>query len=320
MTGKHAASGSGRNHGYGRDMAYAGRQALQEYYGGGHFATVATHAGRFGQFAEWAREQGVRDIARNDPQQLLMGYATHVGQQADAKKLSAAYAQNLISSAQVVLRAMTGDDSIRVSPSAYCGSRTNVRAEAPGSIDRSAVEHSTEAMRSAGLDRAASVVELARELGMREREAALADLARLDREAREHGAVNIQEGAKGGRTADRWVPVSAEGRVALDAALAARPDGRRNLLEVGETFRGFVDSELRQGRELLKEAGIAGYHDCRAGYACDRYKQLTGYSAPVVAGFRQAPSHSDLEARGQIGAELGHGRDDVLVSYVGGRT
>jgi hypothetical protein len=320
MAGKHSAAGSSRNFGYGRDMAYAGRQALEEYYGGGHFATVATHAGRFGQFSEWAREQGVRDIARNDPQQLLTGYAAHIGQEATAENLSAAYGQNLISSAQVVLRAMTGDDSIRVSPSAYCGSRTNVRTESPGSLDRSAVGHATEAMRSAGLDRAASVVELARELGMREREAALADLSRLDREARDHGAVNIQEGAKGGRTADRWVPISAEGRIALDAALAARPDGSRNLLEAGETFRGFVDSELRQGRDLLKEAGIAGYHDCRAGYACERYQRLTGYAAPVVAGSRQAPNQLDLEARRQITPELGHGRVDVLVSYVGGRT
>ena len=319
MSGKYAAAGSARNFGYGRDLAYAGRQALQEYYGGGHFATVAAHSSRFGQFAEWAREHGIRDVARNDPQQLLHAYAEHVGQQAGKKNLSTAYAHNLISSAQVTFRAMSGNDGIRVSPASYCGSRSNVRSDAPRSLERSAVETATNAMRTAGLERAACIVQLAREFGMREREAVLADLSRLDREAREQGAVNIQEGTKGGRTADRWVPVSPEGRSALDGALAARPEGSRNLLEAGETYRQFVDSELRQGREFLQDAGIADYHDCRAGYACDRYEQLTGHAAPVVAGCRTASKESDLEARMQISPELGHGRVDVLVSYVGGR-
>ena len=320
MSGKYRAAGSARNHGYGRDMAYAGKQALNEYYGGGHFATVASHGTRFNQFVAWAKEQGVRDVARNNPQELLEGYANHVGTKSWAGELSAAYAQNLISTAQVVLRAMTGIDGLKVSPSEYCKSRSNVRNVPPGSLDRSALEKATVAMRSAGLDRAAAVVGLARELGMREREATLADLSRLDGEARSYGAVNVQDGTKGGRDADRWVPVSSRGRSALDAALAVRQDGSKNLLGAVESYRQFVDGELRQGREFLKSAGVVGYHDCRAGYACDRYEQLTGHPAPVMSGGQTASRDLDLLARRELMTELGHGRDDVSVSYVGGRS
>lgn len=318
MAGKYGAAGSGRNHGYGRDMAYAGQQALVEYYGGGHFSTVATHSIRFTQFAEWAREQGVRDIARNDPAQLLRAFAEYVGREVVSNALTVAYGQNLISSAQVTLRAMTGDGRIRVSPSEYCGSRTNVRSTAPGSLDRSAVEKAVAAMHSSGLDRAAAVVVLARELGMREREAILADLPRLASEAQERGAVDIQEGTKGGRTAERLVPASAAAHAALRMALAASPSGSRNLLAPGQSYKQFVASVLRAGRQNLKEAGIVGYHDCRAGYACERYAALSGHAAPAVAGARRATRELDMKARRQITHELGHGRIDVVVTYIGG--
>ena len=320
MVGKFSAAGSGRNYGYGRSLSYAGHQALQEYYGGGHFSSVATHASRFGQFVKWARkEEGVRDIARNDAQQLLERYADNVGQKAEDNVISKAYAQNLISSAQVVLRAVTGDETINVKPSEHCGPRSNVRTQAPESLSRATVERAVGTMREAGLQRAAAVTELAREFGLREREASLADLGRLEREAREHGVVNVQEGTKGGRDADRLVPVSDGGRAALDAAIAARPEGSRNLLSPGESYRRFVDSELRDGRAPLKAAGIPGYHDCRAAYACDRYEQLTGHQAPAVSGCRTAARDVDMQARQAITHELGHGRIDVVVSYIGGQ-
>lgn len=321
MTGPYAAAGGGRNYGYGRDMGYAGRQALQEYYGGGHYSTVATHAERFGAFTKWAREElGVRDLARNDAQELLTRYAAQIGERVVQGELSTAYGQNLISTAQVTLRAMTGDGSIRVSPSEYVGARSNVRTEAPDAIDRAQVTAAAESMRGAGLDRAATVIVLAREFGMREREASLANLGRLDREAREYGQVNIQEGTKGGRDADRWVPVSEFGRAALDRALQARSEDSRNLLERSESWVRFRDTELKSGREHLREAGIGGYHDARAAYACDRYYQLTGHEAPAVSGERPADRVADLTARKQISHELGHGRVDVIASYVGGRS
>ena len=49
-------------------------------------------------------------------------------------------------------------------------------------------------------ERLAAIVLLARTTGMRLREAILADLPRLHREAEHLGRINIQDGTKGGRS------------------------------------------------------------------------------------------------------------------------
>lgn len=41
---------NGRNFGYGRQLSYAGRQALEDLFAGGHFATVKAHCDRWQAF------------------------------------------------------------------------------------------------------------------------------------------------------------------------------------------------------------------------------------------------------------------------------
>ena len=152
---------------------------------------------------------------------------------------------------------------------------------------------------------------------MRSEEATKADLGRLSQEASRLGKVNVLEGTKGGRSAPRWVPVTADGRVAIQAALDARPAGSRNLLAPGESYAAWRSGELRDGREILHGHGAKGFHDARAAYACQRYKELTGHEAPAVAGHRGADRGADRAARAVIARELGHGRADVCRAYVG---
>ena len=40
----------GRNFGYGRQLSYAGPQALHELFGGGHYGTVKAHSDRWQAF------------------------------------------------------------------------------------------------------------------------------------------------------------------------------------------------------------------------------------------------------------------------------
>ena len=226
--------------------------------------------------------------------------------------------QNRISTINVILaHAREGAWAI-VSPRELAGeARSQVRTEAPAMLDRATYTAAVADLRAAGFDRAAAVLMLARELGMRSEEATKADLNRLAGEAASRGQVDIQEGAKGGRTAPRWVPVTPAGRAALDAALQARPEGSRNLLAPGESYRQWRGGELRAGREILHVHGARGYHDARAGYACERYQALTGHQAPAVAGHRGADRAADRTARTVIAHELGHGRADVCRAYVG---
>jgi len=311
---------SGRNFGYGKQIAHAGKQALRDHYGQGHHATVATHSERWTQFAVWAREQGVRDLSRTDNQELVTSYAEHVKALVEAGEISVATAQNRISTANTVFAALRGDRHVQVSPSEYAGRRNNIRTEAPASLETGRIPAAAEALREAGLRRAAAVLELARTLGVRREEAVKADLDRWSREAARHGAVNVLEGTKGGRDAPRWVPIGEAQRRALASAVAARPDGSHNLIAPHERYAQLAISrggEIAQGRAILQQHGLPGYHDARAAYACQRYEQITGCPAPAVAGYRQAPRDLDRQARTTISAELGHGRLDVLTAYVG---
>src|SRR3546814_2756195 len=95
------------------------------------------------------------------------------------------------------------------------------------------------------LHRAAAVVRLTRALGMRVREALLANIPRLLVEARRSGVVNIQDGTKGGRRAPRWVQVTPLGLLALRrAALAA--GGRPNLLAAGDRLISVIRGDIRR--------------------------------------------------------------------------
>jgi len=84
-----------------------------------------------------------------------------------------------------------------------------VRTSAPQGQNRERVEDIIKTLGEHQMPRPTAIVKLTRAIGMRLREAILADLVRLKREAEQLGRINIQEGTKGGRsgaTAPRWIP------------------------------------------------------------------------------------------------------------------
>ena len=294
-------------------MDFAGKQVIEAHFGCGHFSSVASHAERWSAFSEWAKEIGIRDM-RDITIDLVSRYAESMKEAG----LAVATMQNRISTVNVILGHAREGGWDKVSPSALIGAhRSTVRTEAPALLERERYAEAMADLRAAGLERAAAVVALAREFGMRSEEAAKADLTRLAQEAERCGQIDIREGTKGGRDAPRWIHVTDAGRDALRAAIDARPEGSRNLLAPGETYKGWRAGELRAGREILHSHGARGYHTCRAAYACERYSEITGQAAPAVAGTRAASKAEDSRARDIIARELGHGRTDVARAYVG---
>jgi hypothetical protein len=308
---------SARNFGWGKNLAFAGGQALRARFGGGHFSSQDTHEARWDQAVAFLKAQNIRDAHLID-QAALDSYAAEVADRVTDNLIGVRYAQNLLSTANVVLGAIREDNLVTVSPREWVGARTHVRNTIPGGIDIATVSACMAELRGAGLPRSAAVVGLARSLGLRLRESILADLPRLAKEAEAMGRVNIQEGTKGGRTAPRWVPVTANAITAIQDAIDASPLGSRNLLATGEQLVDLYFGEMRVARAILKRYTIKGFHDLRAAFACARYEQLCGAPAPVIA--QAIPDRDrDLAARETVGAELGHGRVDVVGAYVGGR-
>ena len=318
---------AGRNFGFGRQLSYAGPQALKDLFGDGHFATVKAHSDRWQAFVNWCRsEEGPRlNYARQIDRGILMRYAAYMRQQVDQGNVGIATAQNRLSSVNRTMAALRGDQYVKIpSPSKALGmQRSNVRGEAPQGQDRAQIELIARALSERGQQRVTAIVHLARETGMRLREAILADLPRLQREAGQLGKINIQDGTKGGRSgasAPRWIAVTDQIRGALDRAWEASPSGSRNLLAPNESYKEFMQSVVRPARDLLHEHGLKGFHELRAAYACERYEQLIGFPAPVNGGrVHQEDRALDQRVRKQISHELGHNRIDVVSAYIGGR-
>ena len=317
----------GRNFGYGRQLSYAGPQALKDMFGGGHYGTVKAHSDRWQAFVRWGRSKdgpGIND-ARQIDRQTLLEYAGYLRQQVEQGAIGIATAQNRLSSVNRTMAALRGDQSVKVpSPSKALGmQRTSVRRSVPQGQDRELVKRIVDELCEHQQPRAAAIAQLARATGMRLREAILADLPRLKREAEQLGRINIQDGTKGGRggaTAPRWIMVDDHVRESLRYAEQVLPHGSRNLLAPSESYLDFQQRVVRPARDILHTHNLKGFHELRAAYACERYEQITHYPAPINGGhcYRLDP-RLDQDARVQISYELGHNRIVVVSAYIGGR-
>jgi hypothetical protein len=316
---------NGRNFGYGRQLSYAGPQALRDMFGGGHYGTVKAHCDRWQAFVRWCRSEqgpGIND-ARQIDRKVLADYAAYLRDMVGRGDLAVITAQNRLSSVNRTMAALRGDQDVAVlSPSQTLKmQRINVRTSPPHG---QRFEHVMCVINTLmdQFPRAAAIAWLARTTGMRAREAILANLPRLSQEAKNHGMINIQDGTKGGRggaSAPRWIVVDDRIHEALRYALEVSPRGSRNMLGQDESLIEFHRKEVRMARPLLHANSLKGFHELRAAYACERYAKITGHQAPVNGGCCHmiAPQLDQL-ARKQISLELGHGRIDVAAAYIGG--
>ncbi|WP_416770627.1 integrase domain-containing protein [Pseudomonas sp. RHF3.3-3] len=317
----------GRNFGYGRQLSYAGPQALKDMFGGGHYGTVKAHCDRWQAFVKWCRSEqgpGIND-ARQIDRKVLGDYATYLRDLVERGDLAVSTAQNRLSSVNRTMTALRGDQYVKLpSPSKALGmQRSGVRHSMPQGQDRDQVKEIVNTLCRNHQQRAAAIVLLARATGMRLREAILADLPRLSREARDIGKINIQDGTKGGRagaSAPRWIEVDHHVQDALGFARQVSPASSRNLIARHESYLTFLQEIIRPARDILHAHNLKGFHELRAAYACERYEQITQHRAPINGGqCCQVDRHLDREARSQISYELGHGRIDVVAAYIGGR-
>ena len=121
--------------------------------------------------------------------------------------------------------------------------------------------------------------------------------------------------AKGRRA--REIPIrNADQRQVLDEA--KRLAGKGSLIPAG---RSYVQ-QLHRFEYQCDRAGIHRVHGHRHQYAQERYRELTGWSAPALGGPRsreltREQKTVDREARLTISSELGHEREQVTAIYLG---
>lgn len=120
---------------------------------------------------------------------------------------------------------------------------------------------------------------------------------------------------KGGKY--REVPITTDKqRAALDHAKSVANGA--SLIPAEMRYR----DQLQRFRSECSRTGINGVHGLRHKYAQDRYRQLTGWSAPAAGGPRSRQlsvqqKSRDREARLKISNEMGHGREQITSVYLG---
>lgn len=324
--------GGNRNYGYGKQLAWAGKNALADRYGEGHFSTRASHEQRWQVFSLHMKQIGIKD-ARQINQTHIQDYANQLKVRVEDGEMKVAYAQNLLSTVNVVLQTMRKDTTLKISPSDCVGKRLNVRTTVPVSLASERTDRALEfqcvknapseipvEIRDSSHFRIILVAQLCRTFGLRFKEASLLNANRAQKEAKRYNRINITEGTKGGRGkgADRWVPVNEQQLALLQrAAEFQKYQSTQNLIPPKCNYKEWRDGAYNTWRETTKDTPLNGFHDLRAAYACERYHQITGYPAPVVTGQRQVNKELDTYARTILTSEMGHHRTDVVAAYIG---
>lgn len=309
--------GGRRNFGYGRKVEYAVGMILNDRLGEGRFSTRATYRSRLQDFLNFLKETGVKDLA-NVTRSEIADYADSLRNRVADEDCGISTAVYRLSAVNVLMSFARNDDHLRLSPAEAIGRRSFVRDAAPTGLHITCLSQlrSELGKRLTHGDAIVTTLGLARFAGARFREASLMPIDKALAEVEKQGSLNVVYGCKGGRTEDRLVPGS---------------DGLVDVLEFGvsKLCRSFVipthwnyvkwkGYAYRHIPKLASELGIAQrFHDLRASFACARYKEITGFDAPVVAGIRLAPKEFDVAARYLISRELGHSRSQICSAYIG---
>ncbi|PCH64452.1 MAG: integrase [Gammaproteobacteria bacterium] len=306
--------GGNRNYGYGKQLAWAGKNALADRYGQGHFSTRATHEERWNQFAYYLKEQGINDT-RKITLTVLNRHNQFLKDLVSKGEISVAYAQNRLSTVNVVLETMRKDTVLTIKPAKIIGQRSHVRSTIPATVRPDVLKTITV---KHGQNRTMLIAQLTRYLGLRFKEASLLDNSKALRQAKGYGRINISQGTKGGRGkgSDRWIPVSNQCLQTLKTATLIQGK-EQNLIPPENSYKQWRVHRYNQWRAMTKQTSIDGFHDMRAAYACERYQAITGCPAPVITGKRQANKALDKKARTILAQELGHNRTSVVSAYIG---
>ena len=299
-----------------RDMGKAGEFALNRAVQEGHvsYSTAATLSARWQPVAEALKQEGIKKL-ENITHAAVTKYGEVLAQKVRDGEISASHAQNTISAVNTVLTLASEGRWTSVKPVVDCGikQRSTVR-DVPVIMNREPVKGAINDLEKNGNDNGAVVLKLAREFGLRAKEASLINARESLEQARNNGFIQVENGTKGGR--ERTVPIVSESQLAVLEKAVQVQGNARSLVPASQTWVQWQRGGLREAREALQRHGIARIHELRAAYAAERYQTFAGQPIPLHGG---DPNHpKDRGARLQVAVELGHGRIDVVSAYIGG--
>lgn len=303
-----------------RSMKKAGEFALNNAVLNGQisYSTQASVGQRWRRFIDslMTNRSDIRNL-EGITFETTVDYGKELALMVDEDDMSTSTAQNCISAINTVMDIASRGKWKSVSPTLDCRipKRSFVRTCVPASLNRDLFESCLIDIRAELGNRATVIIELCRELGLRSKEACLFNPRAVSNEIEISRRITITDGTKGGRARTFALITDKQIDVIKRAAIIQAND--KSMIPSHRSWREWRDCELRQIRETVQEnLGATGLHDLRAGYACQRYHEITGFQSPLLGGPR--PDRKiDREARLQIAEELGHSRVEISNAYIG---
>lgn len=303
-----------KNYGLGyREMGRAGDIALARARAAKTIshATEKKYSEGWKKFCAWSKDHGAKQMERITPE-LVRQYGRELASKTDDSEIKASTAQDNITAVNRVLQ-FAGSGWRSVSATVDCGisKRCHVRQDAPAALNRNEYQARLANVAAIASPRGVAVCELARDWGLRSKEASLLNAKAALREAQERGSIRVEDGTKGGRA--REIPITNPAQIDTLRRAADAQGSARAVMPPDLNWKQWRGGELRTVREAM-----GGLHELRSAYACERYAAITGHGAPCT-GEQILDRDVDRGARLLIAEELGHGRIDVASEYVGGR-
>lgn len=286
-------------------MHKAGQFALNSSAKNGHlsYSSAATLGDRWSKFSAWARDHDIKKMEAVTAE-AVMAYAKTLGD------LAPSTAQNYISAVNTVMNLATKGSWKTVSPTKDCQIEKRTHARTEPTPDQEKIAAS---LASVTDSRMQAVSGLMREFGLRSKEASLINAQKALKEATERRVVTISEGTKGGRVRELQI-TRHEQLQTLQTAVSIQGE-HKSMIPADQSWAEWRDGDLRELRETLQGQGVARLHDLRAAFANQRFEDLTGHASPLGGGHWDRKL--DRQASEKLAEELGHGRIEVLASYIG---
>jgi site-specific recombinase XerD len=264
-----------RNFGLGsRNMDVAGRFALEREMES--FKSIDTMAERWGQFCDWAKEEGIKKMEQIE-QSDLVRYGTELASRVERGEMAASTAQNYVSACNRVLEIARGDKKIWVSPTKDCNipERGGI-----ATTNKATSEESHQAAKELVSERIGALLDVQRELGLRFEESAKLNAVGALAQARETGLVSIQDGTKGGRA--RQVPITSKRQLAALQRASRVQEQDRSMIPAKESYAAFQ-------RQAYREAADAGVRFHGEGVCSRNGKNRTLSQFDLNCGLQRSP-------------------------------
>lgn len=300
-----------------RDLTRAGSAILREAVRRGllsqHEAII--HEQQWAQFSVYASESHEVDILELVNKKLVREYGEELYIQAYQGNLPMQNVAALLATVHSVMS--FASDGRWKGSEADAGSRlgfpSHARITVPHSLDRTNFEAAMVDIQALHSEQLATLIRSVRYLGMSLLEAFFFDAEDAHKDAKEENICYVFSKDK---HEHRIINISAPEQIVILKKAAAFQKLQGSSRATPAAWRTWKSKNLPAAQELLLSHGL-NIDDCRAAYACELYRRLSGHHAPILGG--KAPNDEDLEARNHVAYELGNMRIWETDAYVGAR-